>query len=429
MVPSSGDPFDPQTSMTDKQSDAARLKKDWMSQVDTEQAFRLVDSILPFEACLYHQILPLSLEGSRLKLGMVDTDDTTALDYVRRILAYMNCSLVPQSIASDVHYAALSAYLQYADTQKKAVNTAPQPVARRIAKKLAEQSVKLFAEGKSLGDAVAPASDEVSPKSAYEYPTLVVDSPTTLPSLAIVSDLTTQTTINATQVVAQATETSVQKVSTPRHTQSLPRLEIYPTHLSDPPEVLAALSPKALLQELLARILDWGIGRLYLERQSQQGRIVWSQNGAVQAVLNELEVSKFDGVIRELKALTESSTDFVKKTKQVEVERLYQNQRLLLRLRLTPGKYGEEATLQVLRGAALKFYKQQQLVSMGQEAMGFAHQLQSKINELYVHSHTQSLLLPENLNTLPELMRSLKRMEYQLHELQSLKFDEAAEEE
>lgn len=429
MVPSSGDPFDPQTSMTDKQSDAARLKTDWMSQVDTEQAFRLVDSILPFEACLYHQILPLSLEGSRLKLGMVDTDDTTALDYVRRILAYMNCSLVPQSIASDVHYAALSAYLQYADTQKKAVNTAPQPVARRIAKKLAEQSVKLFAEGKSLGDAVAPASDEVSPKSAYEYPTLVVDSPTTLPSLAIVSDLTTQTTINATQVVAQATETSVQKVSTPRHTQSLPRLEIYPTHLSDPPEVLAALSPKALLQELLARILDWGIGRLYLERQSQQGRIVWSQNGAVQAVLNELEVSKFDGVIRELKALTESSTDFVKKTKQVEVERLYQNQRLLLRLRLTPGKYGEEATLQVLRGAALKFYKQQQLVSMGQEAMGFAHQLQSKINELYVHSHTQSLLLPENLNTLPELMRSLKRMEYQLHELQSLKFDEAAEEE
>lgn len=429
MVPSSGDPFDPQTSMTDKQSDAARLKTDWMSQVDTEQAFRLVDSILPFEACLYHQILPLSLEGSRLKLGMVDTDDTTALDYVRRILAYMNCSLVPQSIASDVHYAALSAYLQYADTQKKAVNTAPQPVARRIAKKLAEQSVKLFAEGKSLGDAAAPASDEVSPKSAYEYPTLVVDSPTTLPSLAIVSDLTTQTTINATQVVDQATETSVQKVSTPRHTQSLPRLEIYPTHLSDPPEVLAALSPKALLQELLARILDWGIGRLYLERQSQQGRIVWSQNGAVQAVLNELEVSKFDGVIRELKALTESSTDFVKKTKQVEVERLYQNQRLLLRLRLTPGKYGEEATLQVLRGAALKFYKQQQLVSMGQEAMGFAHQLQSKINELYVHSHTQSLLLPENLNTLPELMRSLKRMEYQLHELQSLKFDEAAEEE
>jgi len=428
MVPPSGDPSKPQSSLTDKQSDAARLKTDWMSQVDTEQAFRLVDSILPFEACLYHQILPLSLEGSRLKLGMVDTDDTTALDYVRRILAYMNCSLVPQSIASDIHYAALSAYLQYADTQKKAVSVSPQPVARRIAKKLAEQSVKRFSEGKALGDPEDATSHEVSTKSAYEYPTLMIDSPTTLPSVAIAADLTTQTIVDATQVVAQVTETSVQKSSTPISTQTLPRLEIHPAHLSDPPEALAALSPKELLQELLARILDWGIGRLYLERQSQQGRILWSQNGAVQAVINGLELQKFEEVIRELKILTESPMEVVQKTRQVEAERLYQNNRLLLRLRLIPGKHGEEATLQVLRGAALKFYKQQQLVSMGQEAMGFAHQLQSKINEIYVHSHTQSILLPENLNTLPDLMRALKRMEYQLHELQALKFDEPAEE-
>jgi len=428
MVPPSGDPSKPQSSLTDKQSDAARLKTDWMSQIDTEQAFRLVDSILPFEACLYHQILPLSLEGSRLKLGMVDTDDTTALDYVRRILAYMNCSLVPQSIASDIHYAALSAYLQYADTQKKAVSVSPQPVARRIAKKLAEQSVKRFSEGKALGDPEDATSHEVSTKSAYEYPTLMIDSPTTLPSVAIAADLTTQTIVDATQVVAQVTETSVQKSSTPISTQTLPRLEIHPAHLSDPPEALAALSPKELLQELLARILDWGIGRLYLERQSQQGRILWSQNGAVQAVINGLELQKFEEVIRELKILTASPMEVVQKTRQVEAERLYQNNRLLLRLRLIPGKHGEEATLQVLRGAALKFYKQQQLVSMGQEAMGFAHQLQSKINEIYVHSHTQSILLPENLNTLPDLMRALKRMEYQLHELQALKFDEPAEE-
>lgn len=72
-------------------------------------------------------------------------------------------------------------------------------------------------------------------------------------------------------------------------------------------------------------------------------------------------------------------------------------------MRVTPGKYGEEATLQVLRGAALKFYKQQQLVSMGQEAMEFAQQLQSKINELYVHSHSQSILLPENLKHLARI--------------------------
>jgi type II secretory ATPase GspE/PulE/Tfp pilus assembly ATPase PilB-like protein len=431
MVSSSDTPLEPKSSSpSDKQSDTARLKSDWMSQVDTEQAFRLVDSILPFEACLYHQILPLSLEGSRLKLGMVDIDDTTALDYVRRILAYMNCSLVPQSLASDVHYAALSAYLSYADTQKKAVSVSPQPVARRIAKKLAEQSAKRFADSKSVENSENTTSEEVPPKAAYEYPTLVVDSPATLPAVVVKTEVEMQTTIDSTQVVAEISGTSVQKTSTaPLPTQTLPRLEIYPTHLSDPLEVLATLAPKVLLQELLARILDWGIGRLYLERQSQRGKILWSQNGAVQAVLEGLELSRFDGVIRELKVLTEAPMEPVQKTRQIEVERLYQNHRLLLRLRLIPGKYGEEATLQVLRGAALRFYKQQQLVSMEQEAMGFAHQLQNKINELYVHSHSQSILLPENLNTLPELMRSLKSMEYQLHELQSLKFDESADEE
>ncbi len=74
----------------------AKSKVNWAAQVNPDLAFRLIDSILPFEACLYHQILPLSLEGSRLKLGMVNLDDSAALDYVRRILSYMNCSLAPE---------------------------------------------------------------------------------------------------------------------------------------------------------------------------------------------------------------------------------------------------------------------------------------------------------------------------------------------
>lgn len=30
-----------------------------------QQIFRLMDSILSFEACLYHQVLPLALDGNR----------------------------------------------------------------------------------------------------------------------------------------------------------------------------------------------------------------------------------------------------------------------------------------------------------------------------------------------------------------------------
>ncbi|MHC5727538.1 MAG: pilus assembly protein PilB, partial [Nostoc sp.] len=68
--------------------------------------------------------------------------------------------------------------------------------------------------------------------------------------------------------------------------------------------------------------------------------------------------------------------------KQVEKEYVYQKNGLLLRLRVMPGIYGEEATLQVLRGAALKFYQQQQLARLSRDALGISQQLSFKLHEL-----------------------------------------------
>ncbi len=385
---------EPQESEPRRTAQAQKSKPDWMNQVDVDQAFRLVDSILPFEACLYHQILPLSLEGSRLKLGMVNVDDTAALDYVRRILAYMNCSLSPHPLASDVHYAALSAYLQYADQQKKTVNSSP-PVARRIAKKLAEQSSKRASEAKA---------DHTS--DPHTNPTLLVDSPTELPSFCLNPPAAANGSVESERSlpplplgVHQDSDTAIfsQPFESTTSSDTSAELKIDLQHLSDDPAVLLSLPPDTLLQELLGRILTWGIGRLYLEQRLDNGRILWSQNGVLQAVLEELPSSTLQGVIRELKHLTNLPEEAVQKNKQVEIEKIYQGRRLLLRLRLMPGKHGEEATLQVLRGAALRFYRQQQLVNLTQEATGIAQQLQQKVNEIAAYSRTHSVEPPEHL--------------------------------
>lgn len=428
MLPQSGDPPESQQSEPGALGKKAKSTPDWTSQIDAELAFRLVDSILPFEACLYHQILPLSLEGSRLKLGMVNLDDTAALDYVRRILAYMNCSLVPQPLASDVHYAALSAYLNYSDKQKKTVTQTAQPVARRIAKKLAEHSAKRNTETKPN-----PPDD---PQTTN--PTLVVDSPTELPPLPIErkplteQDYATHIITEEAAIADEATQVERPKrpisstppasITTP--TALPPPLEITPQYLTAPPDVLKTLPPNTLLTELLARILTWGIGRLYLARQASHGRILWSQNGLVQAILEEFSLTTLDAVIDALKQLVDHPMTPVSKPKQFELERLYQNERILLRLRLIPGQHGEEATLQVLRGAALRFYQQQQLVNLGQEALSMAQQLQNKVIEIYSHSHAYAVPLPDHLSILPELDKTLKRIGYQLNELKVLKFEE-----
>ena len=188
-------------------------------------------------------------------------------------------------------------------------------------------------------------------------------------------------------------------------------------HLSRPIEFIATLAPQDLLQELLARVLIGGIGRLYFERQANQGRILWSQDGVLQSVIEGVTLSVFQGVIIELKRIVNLHLLPVMQPKQVEIERRYQQESLLLRLRVMPGTHGEEATLQVLRGVALKFYQRQQLDKLGQDALKLAQQLERKVNEIRARSSRHPIPL-EVLPTLHQMVRGLDKQLETIAELQ-----------
>jgi hypothetical protein len=471
MVSFSGDQSNLSANKQLEPINGSKPKSDWADYLDAEQIFRLIDSILPFEACLYHQILPLGLEGSRLRLGMVNLEDTAALDYVRKILAYMNCSLVPQTIASDIHHAVLSAYLSHTGTQKQPVsphaNSSSQSIAKRIEQKLTQEAAK-----KAI---VASANDEKNLRpnlpDPHSNPTLLVDSPENLnfqdfdgvdspilltgeESGTVIAGAVDSGAGNSDAVGLDSADSAAQsEVASSYHNgqqatfilrtepppaeappesspgDSLPVLDINARYLSAPADVLAALPPSELLQELLGRVLVAGIGRLYLERQPNNARILWSQNGVLQSVLDELSVETLQGVINELKMLTRLPLLPVQQPKQVEIERLYQRHRLLLRLRVMPGNYGEEATVQVLRGAALKFYQQQQLANLSRDALTIAQELQQKVNEIRVRTRFYPMLTAEQLSVLPALDNVLKSVEQQLEALKKLQLAEVSGEE
>ena len=466
MVSPPGDQINDQAAALENFAVVAKPKADWMSQLNIEQVFRLIDSILPFEACLYHQLLPLSLEGSHLKLGMVNLDDAAALDYVRRILAYMNCSLVPQTLATDVHHAALSAYLSYTGSQKQPLSrpTTARAIAQHTEQRLTKDAVKNGAlEVKN--DAVDAAAHVAQDSN----PTFLVDSPEDLnfldldiatpqpPPIALATStmppvaVEPQSTVSPRSPVPeeQATdrpndasrlrETLIlkpeqlsaksQASEIPTPGDALPILLVEPKHLSEPLTVLATLPPSQLLVELLGRLLAGGIGRLYFERQSQHGRILWSQNGVLQSVLEELPLDAIQGVINELKLLTHLPLIPVQKPKQVEIERRYQKHRLLLRLRVMPGVNGEEATVQVLRGAALKFYQQQQLASLSRDALTIAQELQRKVSEMRVRTRFYPLHSPDQLTILPALDQVIKSVEQELEALKASQLTTIEEEE
>ncbi|MEL7038976.1 MAG: hypothetical protein AAFO04_25715 [Cyanobacteria bacterium J06592_8] len=338
----------------------AQTPIDQKTLMDATQIFPLIDSILPFEVCLHYQVLPLSLIDNCLQLGMVYPDDDSALDYINKILAYRHLSILTETISFPDQESILSAYLYYTQHPNSEIKTP------------------------NLSPKTKPKTNQNQPSPQKEI-----------------------------KSTSKPDKTS--KVNAPKKTNknNLPSLNIKTDYLDDPIEILTTLTPEQILHELLGRILIGGIGRLYFERQASNGRILWSKDGVLKSVLEDLEASLFQGIINELKRLLEISLIPVEKPKQATIERLDRGNHILLRLRVVPGEYGEEANLQVLRGAALKFHQQHKMTVLSQDALQLAQQLEKKLKEIEQGSD----LVPLPSDNLPLLTQLLANINQQVEGL------------
>ncbi|MGB6302095.1 MAG: pilus assembly protein PilB [Rivularia sp. (in: cyanobacteria)] len=349
-------------------------------QLEREQIFRLIEEgILCFEACLYHQVLPLKLEYNNLLLGIVNPKDTVALEYVNGILSYLKITVSTRTVTAEAHRIILSEYLNYknASSESKLDNS------HQLDSDNAQN-----VENPLIAKITQITQDSEEEESIPGDNTLILLDSSKGVKLKSVSNQQRQnpvTTLNGENKQESKLESEKKTDSDTFEivsAKNLPLLKLPLPESFSADEILPTLPPKKLLNELLARVLAGGIGRLYLERQPYKARILWSLNGIVQSVVDELPLSAFQGVLNELKRLNSLPLMTLAQAKQVETECLYQQQRLLLRLRVMPGMHGEEATLQVLRGAALKFYQQQQLTHISRDALGASQELSYKVREL-----------------------------------------------
>lgn len=368
----------------------AKSQTNGVTPLDSQQIFPLIDSILPLEVCLHYQILPLCLKDNHLYLGVIDSQDESALEYVQKIVAYMNCSIVTQKISSEEHRSILSAYL-YHSQRSASSEPATNPVPQAQVKMSSTASKEQVSHHKPSSSTPKAEKLSVVAKNVNLHRSQITLG--NLSSTSSSSPLTQPTHQPKSEVFQNSGKT-------------LPILEVKANHLASSVENLGTLPPDDLLQELLGRVLIGGIGRLYFERQENQGKILWSQDGVLQSVVTDLEYLTFQGMINELKRLFELPLITVDKPRQVEIERLYQNQHLLLRLRITISKYGEEANLQVLRGAALKFYQQQQLSKLSLDALRLTQQLQHKLGEISERMAVTSMS-SDNLVLLNQLLKTV----------------------
>lgn len=363
---------------------------EWNQESVRTEIFQLIESFLSFEACLYHQILPLRFEAKSLILGMVNSRDDVALDYVNRILSYVNCTMVIQPMDAETHRSILSAYLNYKNTS--------QSVNKRIS------LPEVFSE---------PHTTSENPQQNITYiDDIYTDNHSSTKSLHASDSDVIPTEIKE-KATKKAEKTAVE--STP--ITKTPFLSVPSPNEFTPVELLASLPPKKFLEELLGRVIVGGIGRLYFERLPYEGKILWSENGVLQSVLEKLPLSVFQGALNELKRFANIRVTTLSEPKQIEKEYMYQNQRILLRLRVMPGMYGEEATLQVLKGAALKFYQQQQLSRLGRDALGISQQLSFKLHEMQDRLLKSRNSSSEQLEALTVLNRLLGNLDSEIRNL------------
>lgn len=488
------------------QSIRSHFQDDLAAYLDVQQLFILIDGVLPFEACLYYQVLPLYVDSDRLILGMVNPYDSAAMDYVRRIISYHKYRPIAHTISSEALQAVLSAYLSYSGSQasqktgsgfsqksrspySSSKSRSKQPHLDHNAQPTyivdSPEDLNLELPGEFLAtlsetsaslpqysidpserttvltndvpDTPVPAAplpfqadqlDPLEPLDPLDLSELPEPNPSApleptqpIGAVALPMGLVDGQGQQAEAQPLENLQTDAQQHSpavnslgiseaeyVPRDPhasempsallQPIPPLKVRLNHLNEPIESLANLPPPVFLQELLGRVLVAGIGRLYFERQHRHGRILWSQNGVLQSVLERLDLQQFQGIINELKLLAHLSLLPITQSRQTETERLYNHTRILLRFRFSSTVSGEEATVQILRGAALKFYQQQQVVSLERDALGIARQLQTKLNEIRDRARSESGDASMRLDVLPALSQILKNIEEQVDHMQ-----------
>ncbi|MDJ0632892.1 MAG: hypothetical protein QNJ34_06855 [Xenococcaceae cyanobacterium MO_188.B29] len=372
-----------------------------ISDIDYEQVINLIKSILSLEYCLQYQIIPLTIEQGCLSLGMVNPDDRAALDFIHPIVNALGYGLTIQPIDSDTHQLALAEYLKHNHTvEQTKADISPQTSAQTIRDSAmtvvnmpfeSEQNIQrndLDSKATIIADPsenpLTQASLEDSKSTIYapmaedssEVETSSQSSLTTNPVVEIQAQPIYESKKSESELNFEQTKDIVSypfldfDISTPSANYCL-------TH-----ESLNALTPQQLWQELFNKILDGSIEKLHLEPNQHQGSILWSPDEVVRSSLDNVSLSYLQALINEIKTIAKIPLQLLTKPRKVAIEKHYQQERLQLRIDACPGQWGDEITIQVLRGKALKLYEQKQIKKMSEQALLLAQKLEKTLSKM-----------------------------------------------
>jgi Type II secretion system (T2SS), protein E, N-terminal domain len=393
---------------------------------NSKEIFQLIDQVFPLDSCRHYEVLPLKLEGSKLALGMLNPNQDESVRFVNSIAKVFKYELEIQLIDLQTHQIILDNYPQNAtqsnrqqqdenktiiDTSfnpnaplkgvnyRRLVDSTPTIISSAAAAPIEEPELELpdlpadldFLKNLELAPKEQPTAPRAKPDSAatlFEIPaefrqgnslnnlndqdqkaTIIADYPAKLLESETKEEQDLEgilTEAQISQLIAETLgKTSVSEELEPATADFLPQL-----------------SPQLSWQKLLDQAFQHQTEYITLTRYSDRGGIVAEKNNSPQSTLDRVPLPIFCSLIDEIKRMARLPQNTSSHPQKLVLERLYEQERILLRLEFSVYQQLEAVKIQILRGQALKMYEQQQMDRVCDQALQLAKQLEKTLRRI-----------------------------------------------
>ena len=165
-------------------------------------------------------------------------------------------------------------------------------------------------------------------------------------------------------------------------------------------EILSNSNPEILWQQLLGKIVSGQIDKLYFQHKENFGSILSGHSGAVSPLLDKLDIAVFEAIVNQIKVMAKLPLKKLDKYRKVAIPKLYNKDRVLLRVEFFPSRHGEEITMQMLQGEALRFYEQRQADRTMEQAISLSQKLEKALGKMTRYQGSIELNDLKTLNTI-----------------------------
>jgi hypothetical protein len=393
---------------------------------NSKEIFQLIDQVFPLDSCRHYEVLPIKLEGSKLVLGMLNPNQDESVRFVNSIAKVFKYELEIQLIDLQTHQIILDNYPQNAvqsnrqqqDDNKTVIDTSFNPDAplkgvnhRRLvdstptiisaaaAAPIEKPELELpdlptdldFLKSLELAPKDQPSAPRAKPDSAatlFEIPpefrqqnslnnlnnldqkaTIIADHAAELLELETKDEQDLEGILAEAQISQLIAET-LGKTEVPE--------ELKPVSADFLPQLSSQLSWQKLLDQAFQHQAEY----ITLTRYSDRGGIVAEKDNSLQSTLDHVPLPIFCSLIDEIKRMARLPQNTFSHPQKLVLERLYEQERILLRLEFTVQQQLEAVRIQILRGQALKIYEQQQMDRVCDQALQLAKQLEKTLRRI-----------------------------------------------